>query len=508
MKPINTLRKHRFLEIVGTSGVLTHVRNYFSAGMLAAMAGIVSFPLLTRSLTVAEYGILGLITSSLTLFVAFGKLGVQHAVIRYYAQIKNKNTAFNMNEMSSTIVLLFLTLATVTTGLWIFTGYTLLPRISNFENISQLAVVASGIVFLRLLGSGILNYMRAQQRSAVVGTTLILSRYLYLFMIIGVMFLHELSVVVVLVSMLIAEIISVGFAARKYWPDFHFKPRDITATLGKAMLLYGMPLMILESLGLVMRLSDRYIIQAMLGENALGMYSASYNLTAYLDLIILAAMVQALKPYYMQLWETDGAVKTRAFLADGIHSYLVVGVPLITIFSLVSPHLLNFLASDKYAPGTIIIPFVAFSFLLEGAMHFLAAGLYIKKNTKTLMLWGGLATLLNLGLNLVAIPVFGILGAAVVTVISYFVFVLGVSFKSFTFLSFNISVRIPLLVTVLSLIVYVLLFKLNVGSDFINLVVKGLTSSLLLVIVVLLVDAKIRTMAFARLRPPEAGTVK
>jgi len=499
MKPINTLRKHRFLEIVGTSGVLTHVRNYFSAGMLAAMAGIVSFPLLTRSLTVAEYGILGLITASLTLIVAFGKLGAQHAVIRYYAQIKNKNTAFNMNEMSSTIVLLFLTLATVTTGLWIFTGHTLLPRISNFENISQLAVVASGIVFLRLLGSGILNYMRAQQRSAVVGTTLILSRYLYLFMIIGVMFLHELSVVVVLVSMLIAEIISVGFAARKYWPDFHFKPRDITATLGKAMLLYGMPLMILESLGLVMRLSDRYIIQAMLGENALGMYSASYNLTAYLDLIILAAMVQALKPYYMQLWETD---------ADGIHSYLVVGVPLITIFSLVSPHLLNFLASDKYAPGTIIIPFVAFSFLLEGAMHLLAAGLYIKKNTKTLMLWGGLATLLNLGLNLVAIPVFGILGAAVVTVISYFVFVLGVSFKSFTFLSFNISVRIPLLVTVLSLIVYVLLFKLNVGSDFINLVVKGLTSSLLLVIVVLLVDAKIRTMALARLRPPEAGTVK
>jgi len=432
--------------------------------MLAAMAGIVTFPLLTRSLSVAEYGILGLITSSLTLFVAFGKLGMQHAVIRYYAQIKNNNISFGMNEMNSTIVMLFVTLATVTTGLWVFTGFTLLPRIAQIDNITQLAVVASGIVFLRLLGSGILNYMRAQQRSAVVGFTLILSRYLYLAMIIGIMFLYDISVFTVLMSMLIAEIIGIGFAAKKFWPDFHFKAREITVSLGKVMLLYGMPLMMLESLGLVMRLSDRYIIQLVLGENALGMYSASYNLATYLDLILLAAMAQALKPYYMQLWETEGAQKTKVFLSTGLHSYIVVGVPLITVFSLVSPHLLNFLASDKYAPGTIIIPFVAFSFLLEGSMHFLAAGLYIKKNTKTLMFWGALATILNLGLNVVAIPVYGILGAAVVTIVSYLVFVLGISYRSFQFLAFNISTRVPLLITLLSMMVYVMLFKLNFNS--------------------------------------------
>ena len=493
---------------MASSGALIHIRNYFSAGMLAAMAGIITFPLLTRSLAVSEYGILGLITSSLTLFVAFGKLGVQHAVIRYYAQIKNNNISFSMNEMNSTIVTLFVSFAIFTTGLWVFTGYILLPRISNFENITQMAVVASGIVFLRLLGSGILNYMRAQQRSAVVGLTLILNRYLYLAMIIGIMILFDLSVVIVLVTMLIAEIISIGFAAKRYWPDFYFKPRDITASLGKAMLLYGLPLMMLETLGLVMRLSDRYIIQAILGENALGMYSASYNLASYLDLILLAAMVQALRPYYMQLWETEGVTKTKAFLADGLHTYFVVGVPLIAIFSLVSPHLLNFLASDKYSPGTVIIPFVAISFLLEGAMHFLAAGLYIKKNTKTLMFWGVLATILNLGLNLIAIPLYGILGAAVVTIISYFVFVLGVSFKAFNFLSFDISARVPLLITLLSLIVYGLLFKFEFNSDFVNLFVKGLTSSVLLLFAVMVVDARIRKVLFARIRISIPGAIK
>jgi len=274
------------------------------------------------------------------------------------------------------------------------------------------------------------------------------------------------------------------------------------------MLFYGFPLMMLETLGLVMRLGDRYIIQAVLGENALGMYSASYNLTAYLDIILLTAIVQALRPYYMQLWETDGAEKTKEFLSLGMHSYIVVGVPLITLFSLVSPHLLYFLASDKYAPGTVIIPFVAFSFLLEGAMHFLAAGLYIEKNTKTIMFWGLLATILNLGLNLLVIPAYGILGAAVVTIVSYLVFVLGVSYKAFQLVSFKLSTAVPLLVTVLSLIVYLLMYELNFGSDLVTLVVKGLAGSVLLAVAVLLADAKVRELVLVRLRSPKAGTAK
>jgi len=476
--------------------------------MLAALAGIITFPLLTRSLTVAEYGILGLITSSLTLFVAFGKLGMQHAVIRYYAQIKNNNISFSMNEMSSTITMLFIVLASVATGLWLLTGFSFLPRVSKFEDITQLVIVASVIVFLRLLGSGVLNYMRAQQRSAVVAFTHILSRYLYLALIVAVMLFYEFSVVIVLFAMLIAEIVGIGFATSKIKSDFHFNPREVTAKLGKAMLLYGMPLMILESLGLIMRLSDRYIIQALLGENELGMYSASYNLASYLDLIILAAMVQALKPYYLQLWETDGATKTKEFLSTGLHSYIVVGVPLITVFSLVSPHLLNFLASDKYAPGTVIIPFIAFSFLLEGVMHFMAAGLYIQKNTKTLMIWGAFATLLNLALNILAIPVYGILGASIVTIISYLVFVVGVSYRAFKYLSFTIDIRIPLLMTLFSLIVYALLFKLNVGSDFANLIVKAVISGSILSITVMLVDANIRDLVRERWRSPKPGEVK
>ena len=433
---------------------------------------------------------------------------MQHAVIRFYAQIKNANISFSLNQMNSTATMVFFLLAAVTTILWLMIGFLLMPKMSDFDNISGLFVIASGIVFLRLLGSCFMNFLRAQQRSAVVGFTQILSKYLYLGLILLVMLVTDIGVGYVLLAMLTAEVVGLAFAGKKYWPDFHFNFSEIKPQLSKVMLIYGMPLMMLESLGLVMRLSDRYIIQAMLGENALGMYSASYNLTAHLDLIILTAMVQAIKPHYMQLWEQDGIARTKTFLSSGFHGYVVLGIPFITLFSLVSPHLLNFLASDKYSPGTIIIPFVAFSFLLDGAMHFLAAGLYIKKNTKVLMFWGVLATVLNLCLNILLIPVYGILGAAIVTIISYLLFMLGVSYRAFEFLDFEIKPRVPLIVTLLSLMVYATLFKIDLGGDVINLLGKGTLGGIMLGIIVVVFDAQTRDWVVDRLRSPKPDAIK
>jgi len=493
---------------VASSGALTHIRNYASAGVLTALAGVVTFPLFTRALSVSDYGILGLITSSLTLFIAVGKLGMQHAVIRFFSQIKNGNIAYSPNQLSSTVVMLFFLFSIIAAGLWLIVGFAALPRVSEVENVASLLSLAAGIIFMRLLASGMLNYMQAQQRSAVVSVTQIVTKYLYLGTAVLIFVFGNFGIASVLLSMLVAEIIGFLFAGRKFWPDFYFSWSEVTSSLSKAMLMYGMPLMMVESMSLIMRLSDRYIIQAMLGENELGMYSASYNLVSYLELILLGAMVQALRPYYLQLWESEGLEKTRAFLSGGLHSYLVIGFPLITLFSLVSPYLLSFLASEKYLPGTIIIPFVALSYFLEGAMYFLAAGLYIKKNTKVLMFWGAVATVLNLGLNVLFVPVFGILAAAMVTVLCYVVFVVGISYRAFAFLSFDVKSRIPLLIVLMSLIVYMLVHRLDFGGDVANLLGKGSLGGVLLVGCIVTADAQIRGWLFERMRPRKAGTAK
>jgi O-antigen/teichoic acid export membrane protein len=472
--------------------MLSHLRNYASAGVVTGIVGLISFPILTRNLTVAEYGIVGLITASLTLFIAIGKLGVQHAVIRFFAQVKHGNIDFSMNQMNSTVSVVFFSLASMTTLLWLGSGFFVLPNVMQYEGLSSLFLLASGVVFIRLMGSGVLNMLRSQQRSGDVAIVESMTRCLNLVFVVSLLLFSALSPASVIGCMVIAEIVGVSYAFYCYSSDYHFKFEHVSGRLAKSMLVYGVPLMILESLELVLRLSDRYMIESMIGASALGQYSASYNFATYIDLIILVAMVQALKPAYMQMWEADGREATQAFLAKFLRVFLIAGIPFVTMFAITAPHLLGFLAGPKYAPGTVIIPYLSVSYLLQGSMHIFTAGLYIFKDTKALVIWSCIATVINIGLNLIFIPKYGIVGAAMMTVLAFAVFTAGVSFRAFKHVSFPIELRIPLLMAVASIIAFALINPLDFGGDVLDFVLKGLIGTTALFIVMWIVEPEVR----------------
>ncbi|TWI07275.1 polysaccharide biosynthesis protein [Lysobacter ruishenii] len=68
----------------GRTGVAKHYFRYSLANALVVMAGLVSFPVLTRFLDNAQYGILGYYDTLVLVAVAVIKLGSQHAMLRFY----------------------------------------------------------------------------------------------------------------------------------------------------------------------------------------------------------------------------------------------------------------------------------------------------------------------------------------------------------------------------------------------------------------------------------------
>ncbi len=488
------------------AGLFVHLRNYLSAGVLTALVGVLSFPILTRALSVEQYGILGLVTATLTLYVAFGKLGLQHAVIRYFAQINEGNSEFTNRQMVSTVLLTFVVLAVLTTLLWILSGFLLLPRWMSYDGIGELFMVAAALLFLRLFGSSVLNFLRAEQRSGRVAVAMSMARVGNLALIIVSVLLFDLDPATALICMALGELLCVAYALWSWRDHLDISMREFRSRLLLDMIRYGLPLMMLESLGLVLRLSDRYMIEAMLGVVPLGQYSASYNLTGYLDLIILAAIAQALRPAYMQLWESGGTEAVSGFLASGLRLYLLLSIPFVTLFSLVSPHMLAIFAGDKFYPGTVIIPFVAASFLLEGAMHWLAAGLYIQKDTTTLMKWGFIATLVNVSLNLFVIPRFGISGAAMVTVLSYLIFMLGVGRAAFRHVRFPIAPGVPLALAAACTVLWYLVAGIDLSSHWQALFVKGLVATPVLLMALLVAEPSLWTRGRELLRSRLART--
>jgi O-antigen/teichoic acid export membrane protein len=86
------------------------------------------------------------------------------------------------------------------------------------------------------------------------------------------------------------------------------------------------------------------------------------------------------------------------------------------------------LLGSAYWSGTHIIPLILLSYMFYGIYVNLTVGIYIEKKTKWMGLFTGLAAMTNIGCNLILMPRYGMMGAAVAAVLAYLVMMLSIYF--------------------------------------------------------------------------------
>ena len=85
--------------------LLVQASHYSIANLLTMITGFITFPLLTRIFSIPEYGTMSLITTTFTVTVALGKVGVQHSIIRYQSEIRAGKGRYTLSQFYSTTLL-------------------------------------------------------------------------------------------------------------------------------------------------------------------------------------------------------------------------------------------------------------------------------------------------------------------------------------------------------------------------------------------------------------------
>ena len=186
-------------------------------------------------------------------------------------------------------------------------------------------------------------------------------------------------------------------------------------------LTYGLPIAAALSLDIILSAADRFLIAWFMGEAAVGAYTAGYGVADKTVLLICAWAAMAGAPLMMDAFERHGpeaAVKEARGL---IRTLLLLGVPAATGLALVAQPLADILIGEALRAGAVeIIPWIAFAGLLNGLnLHYAASVFHLTHQTRQLALMMLIPSLTNIGLNLLLIPGFGLMGAVAATVISY-----------------------------------------------------------------------------------------
>lgn len=387
-----------------------HSAIYAAGPALQKLIGFLLLPFVTATIGgAAQYGVVEM--GGVTLAVLAQVLGVNllHGMTRFHAD------AADARERG----------AVVSTTLWLLaatTGAAALVALAFPEFASRLlvgtpnetkaAVVVFAILFAQTTGQVGLRWLQAEQRS-VTYVALTTGKTVVEVALKVVLLLAGLQSLGVLLSVLGGEALvalSLTFAIAARFGLRFSRP------LAKKLLLYSLPLVGSGLLMFVLHQADRWFVQRLHGEAAVGIYGVGYKLGAMGNAVLLEAFGLIWFPFIFAMTIEDEARlvcrKVATYVAL-VFSWLTLGL------ALFAPEIVRGMAAPEFLPAARILPVIAFGYLAWALFQVLHTTFYLRQRTGTIPWLVGGAAVLNLALNAALVPAHGAMGAAWATLISF-----------------------------------------------------------------------------------------
>lgn len=183
---------------------------------------------------------------------------------------------------------------------------------------------------------------------------------------------------------------------------------------------YGFPICISLLLGYTLNSSDVYIIAAMMGEASAGQYNAGYNLANRSLEILFVWVSMAMTPAAVTAFEKLGTDASRDIMKNYGASLLWLIMPAAVGIALVSKDAGFILGESVRDEAVTVMPFIAFAGLINGLFTYYVQRAFMLSGKTQDIIWMMIPpVVLNIALNIILIPKFGLMGAVAATIVGY-----------------------------------------------------------------------------------------
>lgn len=455
---------------------------YTAAQVFTMCAGLVSFPILTKMLSAEDYGLIGLYAISSSLIVSIGKLGIQHGILRLRGDyeesvfLSNLLALFFIGPVSISLLLVLCIL-----GL----------NLSEFIALNDLwtAIVIVLIALSEMLRALWINYFVSKENSKLVANIQVISKLVTTVISLSVVILILSSAQAFILSILASELlitIIIIYLTIRLDVLKGVSLIKVNSDIYKPILMFGIPLLGLEIVAMFHAFSDRYIIKYFLGNDYLGYYSAHYNMSNIISELLIGGVMVAVLPVYMNLWNKYGKEKTQDFLNNIVNIFILILPILVSSLYVISEDLFTIFATKEYAKYSYLLPVISAGVLINAMSPVYAAGLKLQKSGMVMLYVVFISTLINVMLNVIFIPVCGLIAAALSTLVSFIFVCLSLMYAGRKTIEITLSAPIFVRGVIYSLLFVYISHFIIIGSVFVNLIIK-ITSGVFFYIIIFII---------------------
>ena len=200
----------------------------------------------------------------------------------------------------------------------------------------------------------------------------------------------------------------------------------LSRCLLRQMLAFGLPFFPVIFSAWFIEASDRYLLGIYRTTAEVGYYVLGYKVAAVMQ-IAVTAFTMGWGPLCYRIAARRDA---RAVYRRLTNSYVLASSLLTVIVAVAARAIVAIIAPHSYSTAATIVPLIALSYSLNGLYVLMVTGMAIRKRTAPMAWIVGLAALVNIGLNILLIPRFGMPAAAATTCLSNVIMVAGGWFYS------------------------------------------------------------------------------
>ncbi|MCA9496948.1 MAG: oligosaccharide flippase family protein, partial [Nanoarchaeota archaeon] len=398
--------------------------------------------LYSNNLDLADFGLIYSILAFLAFISMFSDFGLSESLVYYIPKYKLKNDWDSIRNMVfyslifqliSTIIIisfLFLFSSYLAANYFKYSSSELILKIFLFTylGINLTASVKSLFVALQMNISyqfvDFLKYFMIVLFSSLVIFFNLSENLLYIFSLIWA-FVH--------ISLVFYYFIYLNFKL----PILFDKFPNWNLSLFKKLFFYGFYLLIGNSIMVFLSQVDILMITYFLTLGSVGLYSNALSIQNILALI-MTPITLFLIPMVSEYTESKN-FKSILKILNLVYTFgLFIVLPFILVFILFSKELIIILFSEKFLDSNsvliLFLIFAIFHILFSYNISILRGLGLIKKRIKIYFF----VLFINVMLNLILIPKYGIFGAGIATVISWFILFIG----SFYYINLQVSFRL------------------------------------------------------------------
>ena len=385
----------------------------FSLGPFAvALLGIILVPIITRFISPEEYGKTGMFLVAQGLISAIMYMGMDQAFAREFSAAKGSRDDLMVNAM-----LLPLAISVVLgIGMILLRDWVSYLLFGNEEEGTAIFLMALMFPFMVVEQFGFLK-LRFEEKGFLYSFFCILLKVWTLILCVVLLVTYQRSFRSVVYGMALAEILNGIVLAAVSFRNFHPSRGCIQADRIKSLLKFALPLIPATMISWLLTSMDKVMLRSLCTYDELGLYTAAAKIVNALG-IIQTCFTTIWMPIAFR-WHEEG--KARKYF-ELVMKLVAAGMSCICFGILMCKDLVGWFLGEDFVRAIGVFPFLMLQPIMYTMSETTTLGIAFNRKTGYNIVVSLLSGFTNLVLNYFLIPIFGGVGAALATGISYVVF--------------------------------------------------------------------------------------